>query len=61
MISFTGVKSALPAGEQRSFQTSGFQSFSCSDPFCNPILPNNPLRKISSQAYVMLLCLQNRK
>jgi len=27
----------------------GFHIFSCSDPFCNPIKPDNPLPKISSR------------
>ena len=27
----------------------GFQPFSCGDPFCNPIQPDDPLPKISSQ------------
>ena len=40
---------------------SGFQPFSCSDPFCNPIQPNDPHPKISNQPYEMLLCLHNRK
>jgi len=37
------------------FYASGFQPFSCSDPFCDPIYPNDPLPKIFSQAYVMHL------
>jgi len=36
----------------------GFQPFSCSDTFCNQIyLFNDPLPKISNQAYEMQLCL----
>jgi len=36
----------------------GFQPFSCNNTFCNPIyLFNDPLSKISNQAYEMQWCL----
>ena len=43
-----------------NLQRSGFRPFSCSEPFCNPIKPNDTLPKISSQAYEVQLCLHNR-